>query len=60
LFLPLEYIAKPITPNANPATDAPQEKKFTKKVDSSTWMTIKNGRSMPISIRTKPRLRRRR
>jgi hypothetical protein len=59
-FLSLEYIANPIVPNASPATDAPQEKKFKKKVDSSTWISIKKGRMMPRSIRVKPRLRRRR
>jgi len=47
-------------PNDNPATDAPQEKKFKKKVDSSTLMTIKKGRTMPRNIRDRPRPRRRR
>jgi hypothetical protein len=59
-FLPLDHIAKPIVPNAKPATEAPQEKKFKKKVDSNTWMTIKNGRIMPRSIKTTLRIRRRR
>jgi hypothetical protein len=59
-FLPLEYIANPIVPKDNPATDAPQEKKFKKKVDSNTWITIKKGRIMPRNIRIMPRLRRRR
>jgi predicted ATPase len=35
-FLPLDHIANPIVPNASPATEAPQEKKFRKKVDSNT------------------------
>ena len=55
-----EYMVKPIVPNASPATDAPHEKKFKKNVDSSTWMTIKKGRIIPKSMRTKPRLRRKR
>jgi hypothetical protein len=59
-FLFLEYIAKPIVPKDSPATDAPQEKKFKKKVDSNTWMTIKNGKIIPNNIRITPRLRRRR
>jgi hypothetical protein len=59
-FLPLEYIANPIVPNDNPATEAPHEKKFKKNVDSSRWMTIKKGRMMPNSIRNTPRLRRKR
>jgi len=59
-FPPLDHIAKPIVPNDSPATDAPQEKKFKKKVDSRTWISIRKGRSMPRSIRIRPRLRRRR
>ena len=59
-FLPLDHVAKPIVPNASPATEAPHEKKFKKKVDSSTWMTIKKGRIMPRSINTILRPRRRR
>lgn len=35
-FLPLDHNAKPIVPNASPATEAPHEKKFKKNVDSST------------------------
>jgi hypothetical protein len=59
-FLPRVHIAKPIVPNARPATEEPQEKKFQKNVDSSTLMTIKKGRIMPRSINTMLRLRRRR
>jgi hypothetical protein len=59
LFI-LEYVANPIVPKANPVTDAPHEKKFRKNVDSNTLMTIKKGRTMPNSIRNRPRLRRRR
>ena len=51
-------MAKPIVPKDNPATEAPQEKKFKKKVDSKTWITIKNGRMMPKSIKTMPRISR--
>jgi hypothetical protein len=51
-------MANPIVPNDNPATDAPQEKKFKKNVDSNTWMTIKKGRTIPNTIRNMPRLRR--
>jgi hypothetical protein len=58
--LPLEYIANPIVPKDNPATDAPQEKKFKKNVDSNTWMTIRKGKIMPNNIRIMPTLRRRR
>ena len=47
-------------PNAIPATEAPQEKKFRKKVDSRRWMTIRKGRIIPKSIRVTPRLRRKR
>ncbi len=47
-------------PNAIPATEAPQAKKFRKKVDARTWMTIRKGRIMPRSIRVTPRLRRKR
>jgi hypothetical protein len=50
-----EYIANPIIPSDKPATEAPQEKKFRKKVDSKTLMTIKKGRTMPRSIRNSPR-----
>ena len=53
-------MANPIVPNDNPATEAPQEKKFKKNVDSKTWMTIKNGRIMPRSISIMPRLSRNR
>ena len=35
-LLPLEYIANPIVPKANPATEAPHEKKFKKNVDCKT------------------------
>jgi len=49
-----------MVPKDNPATEAPQERKFKKKVDSSAWMTIRKGRSMPRSISIKPRLRRKR
>jgi predicted ATPase/DNA-binding SARP family transcriptional activator len=35
-FLPRDHSANPTVPNANPATEAPQEKKFRKKVDSKT------------------------
>ena len=59
-FRPLDHIAKPIVPSDSPATDAAQEKKFKKKVDSSTFMTIRKGRIIPRSIRTMPRPRRRR
>ena len=59
-FFTLDHIAKPIVPNASPATDAPHEKKFKKNVDSNTWMTIRKGRIMPRNIRIKPRLRRKR
>ena len=59
-LLPFDHIAKPTVPNAKPATEAPQEKKFKKKVDSSTWITIKKGRIMPRSISTRLRPRRRR
>jgi len=59
-LFPLVHIAKPIVPNASPATEAPHEKKFKKKVDSKTCMTIKKGRIMPRSISTTLRLRRRR
>jgi len=59
-FFPLEYMAKPMVPKDNPATDAPHEKKFKKNVDSKTWMTIKKGRIIPRSIRATPRARRRR
>ena len=59
-FLPLDHKAKPIVLNANPATEAPHEKKFKKNVDSSTLMTIKKGRMMPNSIRITPRLSKRR
>jgi hypothetical protein len=51
-------MAKPIVPSASPATDAPPAKKFRKKVDSNTLMTIKKGRTIPSSIRITPRLRR--
>jgi hypothetical protein len=54
------YRANPIVPNDKPVIDAPQEKKFKKNVDSSTWMTIKKGRSIPRDIRITPRLRRKR
>jgi hypothetical protein len=56
----LAYMANPIVPNDNPATEAPHEKKFKKKVDSKMWMTIKKGRITPRSIRITPRLRRKR
>lgn len=59
-LLILDHVANPIVPSANPATDAPHEKKFRKKVDSKTWITIKKGRIMPNNIRITPRLRRRR
>jgi hypothetical protein len=59
-FRPLEYIANPIVPNARPATEKPQDKKFKKKVDSKTWTTIKNGRTIPNSIMITPRMRSRR
>lgn len=52
--------AKPIVPSESPVTDAPHAKKFKKNVDSNTWITIKNGRAMPRSMRNKPRLRRKR
>jgi hypothetical protein len=39
---------------AIPATDAPYEKKFRKKVDSRILITIKNGRTTPITIRSAP------
>jgi hypothetical protein len=58
LFLPLDHNAKPMVPSANPATDAPYEKKFKKKVDSSTSMTIKRGRTIPRNIRAMPSPRR--
>ena len=58
-FLPFDQIANPIVPRDNPATEAPQEKKFKKKVDSRTWMTIKKGRIIPRSIKRMPRPRRR-
>jgi len=51
-------MAYPIVPNASPVTDAPHEKKFKKNVDVSTWMTIKKGRTIPNSINTTPRVRR--
>ena len=54
-FLPLEYIANPIVPNARPATEAPHEKKFKKNVDSRIWMTIRNGRAIPKNIKRIPR-----
>ena len=54
-FLPLEYMANPIVPNASPATEAPHEKKFKKNVDSRTWMTIRNGRAIPKNIKRIPR-----
>jgi hypothetical protein len=53
-------MAKPIVPKARPATDKPQEKKFKKKVDSKTWMTIKKGRTTPMIIMNPPRMRRKR
>src|SRR5215216_1353230 len=53
-------MAKPIVPNYNPATEAPHEKKFKKNVDSKRWMTIKNGRMMPRSIKTIPKISRKR
>lgn len=53
----LDHNAKPTVPSANPATDAPYAKKFKKKVDSSTLITIKKGRAIPRSIRSIPRLR---
>jgi hypothetical protein len=59
-FLVLDQSAKPIVPSASPATEAPHEKKFKKKVDSSILMSIRNGRMMPKSIRKMPRLRRKR
>src|SRR5688572_24723339 len=52
--------AKPIVPKASPPTEAPHAKKFKKKVDSSTRITIKNGNTMPKSIRSTPRTSRRR
>jgi hypothetical protein len=57
-FLFFEYIAKPIVPQDNPATEAPQEKKFKKNVDSNTWMTIRKGKIIPKSMRVRPRIRR--
>jgi hypothetical protein len=59
-FLFFEYRAKPIVPNASPATEEPQEKKFKKKVDSRILITIKKGMTMPSIIRKMPRLRRKR
>jgi hypothetical protein len=53
-------MANPIVPKDNPATDAPQEKKFRKNVDSSTLMTIKKGRIIPRSIKATPTLNRKR
>jgi hypothetical protein len=49
-----------MVPNANPATEEPHEKKLRKNVDCKTWMTIRNGRMMPRSIRETPRNKRRR
>jgi hypothetical protein len=54
-LLPLDHIAKPIVPKDSPATDAPQEKKFRKKVDASTWITIKKGRITPSIIKMMPK-----
>jgi hypothetical protein len=54
----LDHNAKPTVPNASPATDRPYEKKFRKKVDSSTLITIRKGRTIPRSIRMMPRLSR--
>ena len=59
-FLPLDHIAKPIVPSDRPATEAPHEKKFQKNVDSSTLMTIRNGRITPSSIKNVPSPRRKR
>jgi hypothetical protein len=56
-LLVLDQSAKPIVPSASPATEAPHEKKFKKKVDSSTLMSIKKGRTIPRSIRTMPIVR---
>src|SRR5215208_4486552 len=53
-------MANPIVPNDNPATEAPHEKKFKKNVDSKRWMTIKNGRMIPRSIKTIPKISRKR
>ena len=59
-LLPFDHIAKPIVPNASPATEAPHAKKFKKKDDSNIWITIKKGRIMPRSIKTTLRVRSRR
>jgi hypothetical protein len=56
----LDHNAKPIVPKANPVTEAPHAKKFKKKVDSSTLITIKKGKMMPKSSRKMPRVRRKR
>jgi hypothetical protein len=56
----LDHNAKPIVPKANPATEAPHAKKFKKKVDSTTLITIKNGKIMPNSSRVTPKMRRKR
>ena len=59
-FLSFEYIAKPMVPNANPDTEAPQDRKFKKKLDSNTCITIKKGRTIPTNIRNMPMPSRRR
>jgi hypothetical protein len=56
----LDHNAKPIVPKDNPATEAPHAKKFKKKVDSSTLITIRKGKTIPRSISRMPRLRRKR
>jgi hypothetical protein len=59
-LFPFVYIANPIVPNAKPATDAAQEKKFKKNVDSRTLIIIRKGKTMPNSIRNTPSPRRNR
>src|SRR5688572_25320521 len=59
-FLFRTQVATPMMPRNSPATEAPHEKKFRKKVDSRTRITIKKGMTTPRTIRIRPRLRRRR
>jgi hypothetical protein len=49
-FLILAYSAKPIVPSASPATEAPQLKKFRKKVEGRILRTIKKGRHFCLQV----------
>ncbi len=40
----------PAMPSKNPNSEAPNERKFKKNVDSTTWIVIKNGMIQPNNI----------